>query len=283
MKVPCVLEKHCTVHYMYTLETLHQVQWVHRWREWGNLWEMYTLHLGSILTTRPVTVYLWLCEVAFLLHTRTHLQIRYGEWEVSLWEGPIADVHLPLEEQRPIAALLPRCVQVHQPVGAVMGNPGWLAVPVHHLETAKAGKELYFSRDISFRLMGTSESNVNLPAGPPPRCSSPSICYVGWCTAAPQCSRAAPHTPPSVRPRSAALFGLHGENRQNLSQLYGLPCVDDADGCSSVMHTWFGDVELHSDRLIQVTGEMVEVTGVQTSVVHRHIYHHMQKNTKIKT
>lgn len=72
-------------------------------------------------------------------------------------------------------------------------------------------------------------------------------------------------------------FMVKVQKWQSESALNSL-CVEESDSCHSVIHTWFSDVELYSDRLIQVAVEMVEVTGVQTSVIHRHIYHHMQKN-----
>lgn len=63
----------------------------------------------------------------------THLQIRYGEGEVPLCEGLAADVHLPLQEEWPVAALLPRSVHVHQAVSSIVLDPRGLAVPVDHL------------------------------------------------------------------------------------------------------------------------------------------------------
>lgn len=81
-------------------------------------------------------------------YTHTHLQIRYGKREVSLREGLIADVHLPLEEQRSVTTLLPGGVQVHQPVSAVVADSWGLTVPVDHLEATKEGKELHFPVNI---------------------------------------------------------------------------------------------------------------------------------------
>lgn len=56
--------------------------------------------------------------------------------------------------------------------------------------------------------------------------------------------------------------------------------MEDVDIRERVIHTWFSDVELYPDHLVQVAVEMVEVTGVQTSVIHRHVCRRMQEHKK---
>lgn len=75
----------------------------------------------------------------------------------------VADVHLPLEEQRPVATLLPRGVQIHQPVSTVMADSWGLTVPVDHLEPTKVGKGLHLSVNImKSLLMNLSTSRLRL-------------------------------------------------------------------------------------------------------------------------
>lgn len=111
------------------------------------------------------------------------------------------------------------------------------------------------------------------PAGPPPRCSSLSIHCVGWRTAAPQYCQAVQHRLPFVHPRNAVLYDLCGTRGYNKDTKKGWKYFD-AGSC--LIHTWFSDVQLYSDCLVQVAVVMMEVTRVQASVVHCYFCHHMK-------
>lgn len=106
-------------------------------------------------------------------HTHTHLQVRHGERKVSVPEGSAADVHLPLEELRPVVALLPGGVEVHQPVSLVVAHPGGLTVPVDHL----GGRGSLLGSEPRASVSALADRPIPQkasPAGRPPRRSSPS-------------------------------------------------------------------------------------------------------------